>query len=362
MATVADAEFGWQLYQDSHYSLSLREINKRLKENGFSPIAPRTFQHYQKLVRYGFASYLPINQLDVKTLQDPAWDAFIRARSLPRDTNLSVVLRLQDDDDVIQIRGRARKMSDAYAVIRVTGTRNIEALSRLGARPEQQVVIEFPDSGDVRGALIDAVTLEGARPYASVRVRFLTVEDGARLSGREVLSDQSIRLRLTSSDSDPLFGLVVQQLSWLYQAVDSARAMSEELLVEFRAEKKFAVAPPRVSTLTLQSPMELIVEVAAPATLLLLGAFHIARGRAERSTTAKGKKVAVPADGTQLPTAHDRVVQTAREKIQSEIGHSAASRRAASPRLEGLWLNQLYPSAERLLDSTDSLEAEEDEG
>lgn len=362
MATTADAEFGWELLRESHYSLTLDEINKRLKRAGFAPVSSRMYQHYHKLVRYGFATYLPINQLDVKTLQNPAWDAYIRARSLPRETNLPVILRVPSHEEVIQVPGRARRLSDAYVTVRVAGSRNIEAFTELAARSNGNIEIEFPDSGERHWAELESVTLEASQRYATVRLMFLTVEDAARLTGREILGDRMVKLRLSSGD-DVLFGLVVQQLSWLYQASDSARAISEELLVEFRAEKRFAVSPPRISALSLASPLELVVEIAAPATFLLLGSLELARRRVQQRRVARDKKgkesITRAVSGQSSDPEGSSLVDGARSRLQEEIGRAQTSRRGPSPRLEGLWLNQLYPSAERLAESTEEMEIEE---
>lgn len=352
MATAADAEVGWQLFQDSHYSFSLDEINRRLRDQGFSPVSSRMYQHYRKLVRYGFATYLPINQLDVKTLQDPAWDAFIRGRAFPYDVNAPVIVRFQGTEEVIEFRGRTRTISDAYVVVVISGSRNIETLSSLSPILDLPGQLQFSDSGEEKWILVDSIVIEPSRRSARVRLRFLSVQETSHLSGRHVLPDRLVRLRF-AREEEPLLGSVVQQLQWAYQAVDSSRAICEELLSDMRAQKEFSLGPPRVTALSLQSPLELLVEVGVSAALVLLGALEIARSEeAEHTTSSLGSRVLA---------AGEALIDRARESLRVETGRPSARPGGPSPRLEGLWLNQLYPSAKRLVDSSDDVEATEEE-
>lgn len=51
MASRADAEAGWRIYQEGDFALTLEEINSRLAASGYAEIMPRTFRHYGKLQR-----------------------------------------------------------------------------------------------------------------------------------------------------------------------------------------------------------------------------------------------------------------------------------------------------------------------
>ena len=64
-ASYRDAAAGWEIYKSSGFSLTLAQINDILRSQGHRPIAPRTFDHYQRLRREGVPSYVPINQFDV---------------------------------------------------------------------------------------------------------------------------------------------------------------------------------------------------------------------------------------------------------------------------------------------------------
>lgn len=71
---------GWEIYKASGYEATLVEINDELSARGLPPVSSRMYVHYRKMRRYGYEQYLPINQLDVCTMEDPIWDRTLRGR------------------------------------------------------------------------------------------------------------------------------------------------------------------------------------------------------------------------------------------------------------------------------------------
>lgn len=74
-ASYRDAAAGWEIYRDSHFSLTLDEVNEALRARGYHPVSPRTYDHYERLRRRGIATYLPINRFDVDTARQRARQA-----------------------------------------------------------------------------------------------------------------------------------------------------------------------------------------------------------------------------------------------------------------------------------------------
>lgn len=64
-ATFVDAFKGYEYYLDQRGKASLDEINIFLKSRRRNPIRQRTYEHYRKLLRNGFRSYISINKFDV---------------------------------------------------------------------------------------------------------------------------------------------------------------------------------------------------------------------------------------------------------------------------------------------------------
>jgi hypothetical protein len=59
------AEVGWSLFQTEDGNRSLDEINQELARRELPGISPRMYDHYGRLVRHGFSTYAPINELDM---------------------------------------------------------------------------------------------------------------------------------------------------------------------------------------------------------------------------------------------------------------------------------------------------------
>ena len=54
--------------------MDLNAINEELAKRNYSPVSHRMYTFYRKLHRYGYEQYIRINQLDVRTMEDPVWD------------------------------------------------------------------------------------------------------------------------------------------------------------------------------------------------------------------------------------------------------------------------------------------------
>jgi hypothetical protein len=59
------AEVGWTVFVADEPRPDLDEINGVLESQELPAISPRMLDHYGRLVRHGFTSYMPINELDM---------------------------------------------------------------------------------------------------------------------------------------------------------------------------------------------------------------------------------------------------------------------------------------------------------
>jgi len=64
-ASTAAARQGFAFYTQEASPPALSTINEALTFAGYSPVSERMFDHYRRLVRYGYTSYVPVNELDV---------------------------------------------------------------------------------------------------------------------------------------------------------------------------------------------------------------------------------------------------------------------------------------------------------
>lgn len=79
VARPIDAAEGYELFLRHDGRVELDEINEYLRGIGLREVSPRMYSHYQKLKRYGYESYIPINRLDLAVAGEYAWSDDMRA-------------------------------------------------------------------------------------------------------------------------------------------------------------------------------------------------------------------------------------------------------------------------------------------
>lgn len=274
VATRADAEAGWGLFRGSDYSLSLSEVNGALKRSGFSPISPRTYQHYRKLQRYGFTRYIPINQLDVKTLQDPFVDEAAKSRHLPRPFRMPARLRVFDRERVYNLEGESVELSENEVVVVLRGSDAVTLFERLGtARRAAEVV--FPDSGEIRLGKVERLTLDVDEQRATVRLDFSVPVDVPSFTRRRVSTGDLLDWRaVIPHPASPPFTEVARYVYWLHQALDASTSAVVDLAGQLFTDESVEVARPRVRSITLSSPLDLVVALPVPAAVVFLTALR----------------------------------------------------------------------------------------
>lgn len=273
MASREDAEAGWELFKDSDYTLSLAEINRLLVRQGDAPVSSRMYEHYRKLLRYGYESYLPINQLDVKTLQDPVWDRAIRGRYLLLPFTSPVVLRLLVDAEVVQFDGVATQLSEGRLVVRLDDHSAVAFFGGI-VKTEPLAEIEFPEEGELLLGQIERITLDNANLVATVRLSLLEPAPSQRLTGRPPVGGAAIELRLPNSDDDLSLASLVQVLYWTLQGLEASRICCQELLSELDPDNTLDLPPPRVVSVSMNSPLRALLDVAWPYGVVFLGVWR----------------------------------------------------------------------------------------
>lgn len=289
MATARDAQAGWNIYRSSGYSFTLDEINEKLAASGFNAVAPRTYSHYRKLYRYGYQRYVPINQLDVETLRDPVWGGALQSRFRFRPTKQKIQLLVSLEDDVIGLRGDLVQLSDVQGSA-VVDVRN----SPLEPDPR---AIEGSHTLVILGDSTKAAVVEIVQPTAEdpsiVAILFLffgfvpTVEL-APLSGLPVA--QAVFRVTTQEQGSPV--VVLRSLYSLFEAIDSARLVCDQVLDTLEIVDKFAFPPTRIDRLSFGSPLVADVSLGEPLLVIiagLLGSLEYLRRKHFEANIARGQ-------------------------------------------------------------------------
>ncbi len=79
-ARPIDGAEGYALFLRHDGNIELDEINEYLRGIGMREVQPRMLQHYRKLQRYGYDSYITQNRLDLAVAGEHAWSDDMRAQ------------------------------------------------------------------------------------------------------------------------------------------------------------------------------------------------------------------------------------------------------------------------------------------
>jgi hypothetical protein len=281
MPAPENAHVGWEIYKANDYELTLGEINDELTDRGLATVSPRMFSHYRKLQRYGYEQYIPINQLDVRTMADPVWDRALRGRYPRYTVEEPVRVLFLRNQETVQLAGTAEEISDGELVMRLEGGPAVVAFERAKGTMWALEVI-FTRTGEMTLCEVAKVTLDRRRMRVTIRASFAGL--GA---AEDVLARQSFQVReftviVGSEAGSPLLGRAAQQVFWLYSAGEGVRIAAEEILRNLDAAREFVIPPNRVERLSVASPLEAVIIAAGPV-LVGIGALVLKTVEARKS-------------------------------------------------------------------------------
>lgn len=356
MATFDDAKAGWEIFRAANFSLTREEINRRLIVRGFAPISKRTFQHYRKLRRYGYYEYVPINQLDVKTLKDPLWDQAVRSRYPVYDKPVPIKLETVFGGRFLSLPGYTIDLSPASVTCRldtdVAGNLFQDDSFHHHLRT-QRITVHFFLSGQRYIAQVEQVTHHLSEGIVSVSLRFVSLAPIELVTERSLLPIGTIRVRFKPHFNAALLSDTVRLLYWLFQALETSRVVCEELLHDLRLERVYTMPSARIRKLKMESPLEIFVSIAAPAVSLML---FLVQARKKYHEGSINREVA-----RRLKLENDLLEQSAefvKTQIIRYVHRSRGEKIELSPEEDTLtrWkdvaMKQLLPSLDQLLDDT----------
>lgn len=273
MATFADAQAGWTIFKEFDFTLSLTELNERLIRRGFSPVAARTYAHYQKLRRYGYEAYLPINQLDVKTLQNLVWDASSRNRYPLLDDRVPVTLRLTRGDEQVEFRGQSIHISEGALAVRIRRKAAVDFFGSRASWKNAALQVMFDETGEIEQATLDTVTIDESSGAVNLRLSFGRLLPLENVLHRDLLASTTFRVVIDSGETSAPLADVVEDLWWLLQALETSRAICQEILLSLDADHRYVLPATRIQKLSLSSPLEVFLDGNIPQILLIYFGF-----------------------------------------------------------------------------------------
>lgn len=260
MASTKDLQAGWEIYRNSGFRLSLDEVNDRLQALTFAPISDRAWDHYQRMRRRGFRSYIPINRLDTMHVADPFRNDATRSRYKPNQTSAAVQLVVHSLASQIEVVGVASSIDDAGVDVVVSDPEQRDAIRELGLPPGTPATVHF---------LSPPLTQYGQITYISSvdpEVAVLGLSFSELLPVQKVIGGVSLetalyRVRMSNAGDHPGLDAVSQDIYWLLQVVESARSITNALALGLSITERVEAPPATVRHLRVASPLDARLEV-----------------------------------------------------------------------------------------------------
>lgn len=350
MASYEDAKAGWEIFKAYRFAASREEINRKLTREGFSPISERTFRHYHKLKRYGYDRYVPINQLDVKTLKDPLLDKAVRSRytSIPDFSDVIVSF----SNFSIHVTGIAVHLSAATITCRFTrpdATNFLKYLADKRTLLHQPVLVHFPHSKKSFHAIVESVEALD-QEHTIVQFSFYTLAPIDMMTKqRTALESTQISFRITPTDESIAFVELTHKLYWLFHTLEASRLVSEAILLNTPAGEYFVVPTTRIKSIEMHSPASGVLVAAIPAAVILMGIATIWLGVRDEANRETSRKHRHKRQLTLSEIQANELLSTAADSIKNLAGvHFEIS---VAPRAIEVFEQQLLPAANQLFSS-----------
>ena len=261
-ARPIDGAEGYRFFLQHGGQVGLKEINHYLTGIGLREVRPRMLRHYQKLQRHNFEGYVTQNRLDLAVAGDSGWLEELQARysevARPEEAEVSW-------DDVV-----------AIATVESVGLASATIAVQPVPPPNAPVVFRLRASGRVTTATVIRSDSDTGR----VHLRF-DVYGGIAVAPQD--SPNLMRIQVEVPDGAESMPAISDLLFRIERAVGRAQGSVDEL--------------PRVQSITMASPLELVLVAAEPLNValgLLLAAPML------RKQWYQGRKAKLEAEGVEL--------------------------------------------------------------
>lgn len=376
MPVPENAETGWWIYQDSDYELTLSEINDELNRRDLSSVSQRMYSHYRKLHRYGFEQYLPINQLDVKTMSDPVWDRSLRGRYLLHRVDEPVRVYALARNVMVNLDGIAEEVSEGEVVLRFQGGQALEQFERGASLGQLQVI--FTRTSEMHLAEVSKVTIDTRRRRVTVRASFSRISSAESFLPSLLLTTRTLHMTVGVDPSAPLLARTTQQIFWLFSAAEGVRLAVDEALREADSGQRYAIPSNRLAGLRVASPMSADLLAAIPVVVgmsILISRVVDARKSWWEGTRARHEASVAEEEVLRLRWERDRrdvigsidlsdVSRAIAQAVRAELAPVVDSSEAGDQAARAALTNFALPATSELVESADgdiALDAPADE-
>jgi hypothetical protein len=261
-ASPRDTKAGFDLYRTAGGEISLDDLNARLRQAGYGPVAKRTFAHYRKLRDAGYNRYISINRFDIARASVPYDNASANGRYTYRDADLGVSVIFAKGSRLLEASGRAIEIGEVGALLRFSEHEVINGLRALKPQAGEMVTVRYLEAGSTIGGRVIEADLKS--DPVTIEIEFSRLISIAGVGDGQALPAIDVSFRLTTGvgDEDPrTLDLVGRQLYQLFELLEGLRSLSNA--AGARQPDPVYAEPPVLRSLSIASPVNLLLEVAS---------------------------------------------------------------------------------------------------
>lgn len=259
-ARPRDSRAGFDIFRSAGGDISLDDLNQRLVEAGYGPVAKRTLDHYHSLVQEGFDRYISINRFDVARAATPYGDSSSNARYLYADVDEGASLVFAKRSRLFEAAARVVEVGESGAIFRLLDEEAVDGVAKLKPQPGEMVSVRFLESAVTRTGRVIEVDVK-SRP-ALVEIEYSKLVSLADLGVGESFPEISVSYRITGTDEEQLTTeLLGQRLYEFFEIVDEIRGLVNAASSP-SADRPSYAPPPTVESLMVASPAIIAMSIA----------------------------------------------------------------------------------------------------
>lgn len=265
-ATPRDTRAGFDIFRSTGGQIALDELNAQLYEAGYGPVSKRTHRHYRNLIDAGFSRYISINRFDVARAADPYGDPSSNPRYFYEKSDQGVRVVFAKSNKLMETFGRASEVGEVGALLRFEEREVIDGLRKLKPQPGDMVTVRFLELGrSVGGTVVEADVKSEPSVVEIEYGRLITI---ASLGLGDPLPTAETRFVLSGPAEDvTTLDVTGQRLYHFFELIEGLRSVANEAGAQ--QDRPTYAAPPDLRLLSVASPAEIVLELAAIVPQLL---------------------------------------------------------------------------------------------
>ncbi len=267
-ASSRDTRAGFDIYRANGGDISRDDLNRRLFEAGYGPVAERTVTHYRKLLAAGYDRYISINRFDIARASAPYEDASANPRYRFTETDTGVALVLAKGSKLYEAAGRATELGETGAIVRFLDDEYAIGLAKLKPQPGDMVSLRFLEVGRTSTGRIIESDLK-SRP-ALVEVEYSALESLAEMNLGSPLRNVRHGFRVAGAADEALTTDVVgRRVYQFFEVVEEARSVVNLVGSSVNAAIPSYAPPVLLERLSVASPAEFVLSMSELVKQLL---------------------------------------------------------------------------------------------